>query len=72
MGRRAGESLDRIATVEVTGVRRESLNAVTPDDVTAEGFPQLSPAEFVRFFCRTHRGCTPQTTVTRIQWRYLT
>jgi hypothetical protein len=71
MGRRPGELLDRITTVEVVSVRREPLNAVTPADVTAEGFPQMTPAEFVSFFCATHRGCTPETEVTRVAWRYL-
>jgi hypothetical protein len=40
-------------------------------DFVAEGFPQVTLAEFVRFFCRTHRGCGPGTGVTRIEWRYL-
>jgi hypothetical protein len=71
MGRRRGEPLVRIAAVEVTAVRRERLGAITPADVTAEGFPQMTPAEFVSFFCATHRGCAPGTEVTRIQWRYL-
>jgi hypothetical protein len=71
MGRRPGEPLDRIATVEVVSVRREALDSVTAADVAAEGFPQMTPAQFVSFFCATHRGCAPGTEVTRIQWRYL-
>jgi hypothetical protein len=71
MGRRKGEPLERITDVEVTSVRRERLDAITAADVTAEGFPQMTPAEFVSFFGATHRGCGPATEVTRIQWRYL-
>ena len=71
MGRRRGEPLDRIAAVEVTSLRREPLDALTAADVAAEGFPDWTPAEFVAFFCRTHRGCSPGTEVTRIEWRYL-
>lgn len=59
MGRRRGEPLDRIALVEVISVRRERLDAITPADVAAEGFPGMTPAEFVAFFCRTHRRCEP-------------
>jgi hypothetical protein len=70
MGRH-GEPLERIATVEVTSVRREPLAAITAADVTAEGFPQMTPAEFVSFFCSTHRGSGPDTEVARIEWRYL-
>ncbi|WP_232110594.1 hypothetical protein [Nocardia wallacei] len=71
MGRKPGEPLVRLAEVEVTSVRRERLDAITAADVTAEGFPHASREEFIAFFCRTHRGCTPTTEVTRISWRYL-
>jgi hypothetical protein len=71
MGRRKGEPLERIADVEVTSVRRERLDLITAAGVEAEGFPGQSPGEFIRFFCRTHRGCTPETEVTVIEWRYL-
>lgn len=71
MGRRRGEPLKRLAVVEVTSVRRERLEAITAADVAAEGFPEMTPAEFVSFFCRSHRGCGPGTEVTRIEWRYL-
>lgn len=71
MGRRRGEPLERITAVEVTGIRRERLDEISVADVTAEGFPEMTPAEFVDFFCRTHRGCGPETEITRIEWRYL-
>jgi hypothetical protein len=71
MGRRPGEPLERIVNVEVTAVRRERLDAITAADVAAEGFPEMTPAGFVTFFCGTHHGCTPETEVTRIEWRYL-
>ena len=71
MGRCPGEPLDRITDVQVTGVRRERLDAVTAADVAAEGFPGKTPAEFVKFFCDSHKGCTPASLVTRVQWRYL-
>jgi hypothetical protein len=71
MGRRPGEPLDRIIDVQVVSVRREPLNAITAADVTAEGFPQMTPEEFVSFFCASHRGVTPESEVTRIEWTYL-
>lgn len=71
MGRRKGEPLERIADVEVVSVRREPVAAITFADCISEGFPHMTPAEFVTFFCGTHQGCEPGTEVARIEWRYL-
>ena len=71
MGFRRGQHPERIVDVEILSVRREPLNAITEADVIAEGFPEMTPGEFVEFFCGTHKGCTPGTDVTRIEWRYL-
>ena len=70
MGFRRGEHPERIADVEILSVRRERLDAITADDVVAEGL-EMTPAEFVSFFCATHKGCRPDSEVTRIEWRYL-
>ena len=69
-GRKPGEPLVRIADVTVVSVRREPLNAITAEDVAAEGFPGWTPEKFVSFFTSTHKGCVPGTVITRIQWRY--
>lgn len=71
MGRKPGEPLVRIVDVEVLDIRRERLEAITDQEVAAEGFPTWTPAKFIDFFCATHRGCTPDTVITRIEWRYL-
>lgn len=67
------EALVDLAIVEVTEVRRERLDAITPEAVVAEGFPQWTnaPGEFVEMFCRSHKGCTPSTEVTVIRFRYV-
>lgn len=69
-GRRPGEELERIVTVDVVSVTRERLDTITAADVAAEGFPAMTAAEFVEFFCATHKGVTAADEVTRIQWRY--
>lgn len=71
MGRRKGEPLERIVDVVVVAIRQEPLEAITQADVIAEGFPDWTPEQFVDFFCRTHMPCTPDTDVTRIEWRYV-
>lgn len=70
MGRKKGEPLVRIVDVDVVSVRRERLDAITAQDVDLEGFPEMTPAEFITFFCGSHKGCTPSTEVTRIEWRW--
>jgi hypothetical protein len=64
MGFRRGEHPERI-------VRRERLDAITASEVSAEGFSGQTPAWFIEFFCDSHKRCTPESTVTRVEWRYL-
>lgn len=59
-----------ITVVDVVSVCREPLDAITAKDVVAEGFPARTPAEFIDFFCDSHRGVGPASEVTRIEWAY--
>ena len=40
------------------------------DEVTMEGFPDLSPKEFVDMFCEMN-NCEPETEITRILFDYV-
>ena len=71
MGRKPGEPLVRIVDVEVLDVRREPLDAITADEVALEGFPGMSPAEFITRFFVDAQKLEPQDNVTRIEWVYL-
>lgn len=77
MGRKRGEALIRMGAVRVTVARRESLRRMTDDpeygaeECIREGFPEMTPQQFVEFFCASHKGCTPDTTITRIAFEYL-
>jgi len=64
------EPLVRITEVEVVSVRREPLNAIAPGETAMEGFPDMTGGTFVKFFCEAMH-CTPDTWVTRIEWRYI-
>ncbi len=64
------EPLVRVAEVEVVSVRREPLDAIQAGDTAREGFPDWTSGQFVDFFCKAMK-CTPDTWVTRIEWRYL-
>lgn len=68
MGLRKGERQTVLGRIHVVSVRAERLDAVTPEDVRREGFPDLTPAEFVDFFCRSSR-CSVNVVVTRIEFR---
>ena len=78
MGRKAGEPLERIVDVEVVHVQRHPLSSLltcdpqeAADEMTREGFPGLSPTEFVRRFFVEAQGMDVGDLVTRIEWRYL-
>jgi len=69
-GLKKGEKIVKIIMIEVESVRREPVNHVTPGDVILEGFPAMSVAEFITFFCKGHH-CNPETVITRIQFKYI-
>lgn len=62
--------------IRVLGARREMLDEVivSPEygtlECEAEGFPNLTPTEFVHFFCKTHPSTVPTSEITRIQFEY--
>lgn len=76
-----GGKIVRMGMIRVVDVRREAMRAMVDDtnygreECRREGFgehPLLSdPVEFVNWFCACHRGCTPDTEITRIAFEYL-
>lgn len=79
MGLKLGETVTYLADpLTVKSVRREPLRALLDDldygfeELVLEGFgdhPRLRwPQQFVWFFCETHRPCTPDAVVTRIEF----
>lgn len=76
-GLRKGERAETIALIRVVGVRRERLQLLldAPDygrrEVDLEGFPEMSVPQFIEMFCASHKACTVQTPITRIEFEYL-
>lgn len=70
-GLKKGEKITRICQIITENTRREPLNAITKEEVILEGFPEMSPAEFVKFYCKVHKGCKPETIITRIAFDYI-
>lgn len=69
MGLGKGEKQVVLGTIQITSVRREPLFYVTRDECRREGFPGMTPDEFVSFFCSAN-ACSPKTEVTRIEFRF--
>jgi len=72
-GLRKGEHVKRLHVIRVTDVRQEplyELPAHGPDECAREGFPELTPAEFVEMFCKANR-CGPGATVNRVEFEYV-
>lgn len=65
-----GGKIKRLGTIQVTNVRREKLYAITPEDCAAEGFSEMTPVDFIEFFCKA-MDCEPETIVTRIEFEYI-
>lgn len=82
MGLKPGEKIEPLrGPIRVIGIRREPLCKMTDDtdygfaECALEGFADHPsycwPSEFVSMFCASHKGCTPETIITRIEFEYL-
>lgn len=70
MGLKPGEKVVRLGAIEIVSTRLEPLSAITQQDVVREGFPDLTPEQFVTMLVRHYR-CDPDKIVNRIEYRYL-
>lgn len=68
-GLKRGQKLHVLGVIVVLGVRREPLDSITRADCAREGFPKLSPDEFVSMFRRLDTHAAPDEPVTRIEFR---
>lgn len=78
MGLRKGEQQVCIGSpIVVRSVRREPLQRMLDEleygktECELEGFPEMSPGQFVEMFCKSHKGCTPDSLITRIEFDYV-
>lgn len=70
MGLKKGEKIRKIATIEIVSVRAEPLEAITQEDCVREGFPEMTPAQFIDMLIAGTKK-TPSSIVNRIEFRYL-
>lgn len=75
MGFKPGEKVKRVGKpIRIVSVRREplgDLEAYGRDELAREGFPKMSPLEFITMFSQANKGCNGGTPVTRIEFEYV-
>lgn len=77
-GLKPGERVERLCMIRVVSVTLERLTHLlcvysrkkAKLEVVKEGFPDLTPREFVAMFCREMK-CDPEQEVTRIEFEYV-
>lgn len=69
-GLKKGEKIKRLGPIEVISIRREPLNFITQEDCALEGFPEMTPGQFIEMYCK-HNKWKPEWPVARIEYRYL-
>lgn len=73
-GLKKGEKIVTLGYIRVVDARRELLRRMIDDhkygvaECRREGFAGHTPAWFVSFFCKSHKGCKHDTAITRIQF----
>lgn len=67
MGLKKGEKIEPLGIIRVVSMRKEPLNRITPEDVAREGFPGMTPDEFVAMFTKAMK-CDASTIVNRIEF----
>ncbi len=69
------EPLDDIIRSPVRGVpeiiRWKLIATPILTEMVLEGFPELTPVQFVELFCRINKKCTPRTEITRVLFDYV-
>lgn len=72
-GLKKGEKVKKLHDSVVISNKAEPVRAILeyPRGETAkEGFPDMTPAEFVEMFCK-HNGCEPSEMINRIEFRHV-
>lgn len=73
MGLKKGQKARKLAEICIVYAIPQRLGDITQEDVVLEGFPEMTPDQFVEMFCNAHasRKVTGDTVVNRIQFKYM-
>lgn len=65
-----GGKVERITVIECVGNRPERLMDIDQRECVREGFPELTPIEFIGMFCEAN-GCAADEVIRRIEFKYV-
>jgi hypothetical protein len=71
MGLKKGEQIIQLAEIRILSTRGEPLSAITPEDCIKEGFPELTPNEFVEMILKHYNIRYRDARCNRIEFEYI-
>ena len=69
-GLKKGEKVKRMCQIRIKSTRWEPLYRITKEECVKEGFPDMSPQDFINMFCRLNR-IRVMRSVNRIEFKYI-
>lgn len=69
-GLKPGERIEPLTLLRVVSTQHETLDQITQEDVTREGFPGMTAQQFIAKVC-DDLGGSPSQLVTRIEFEYM-
>ena len=70
MGLKKGEKVKRICQIRIVSTHVQGLFRITKEDCVKEGFPEMSPDDFIDMFCRYNKVWA-MCPVNRIEFEYV-
>jgi len=70
MGLKKGEKVKRICQIRIKSIYSEVLFRITKEECIKEGFPEMSPDDFINMFCH-HNKVGAMCSVNRIEFEYV-
>jgi hypothetical protein len=66
-----GGKVETLGPIRIISVDRQPLRDITWQDCKKEGFPEMTPVDFVAMFMRVHKLTDIDTIVNRIEFEYI-
>lgn len=69
-GLKKDEKIKKICQIRIVSITNQPLYWISKWDLILEGFPKMSPGEFIEHFCKNMK-CKSTDRVNRIEFEYL-